>query len=208
MSAYDGFLSVPSWVDSPYAGTHRVDDLSLPTAEAGVPLHVVVTGGAGQVAGPVGLCVRRSLSMVAIETVLRDDADPGSNARRVVAAADAAGLPDGAALVVGVAGEPTPGWLAAADEVAAYEGALSLDLTAGPAAVTAWIDAALDRELPFHLRGGSLDDALEALTATARLWGDESDLTAARRWCRAWAVSADDLDGAASQLQALDAASG
>lgn len=185
-SPYDGFLDVATWSGSRLAGTLVVPDTDLPSAPPDVPLRVVLSGGAGQLAGPVALCERRGLQLVAVEVALRDHDDPPGNARRVVAAADAVTLPDGVLLHVAVAGEPTPRWLEAADEVAAVEGALTLDLD-GPA-VDGWIDAALDRELPFSLRGGTSDDAVAALKTTARLWGDETDLLAARRWCRSWAT--------------------
>lgn len=201
---YDAFLDSPTPSPSPYVATLRIADTDLPDAPADVPLTVVVTGGAGQVAGPVGLCVRRGLSLVVVESTLRDLDDPAGNARRVVAAADAAGLPDGSRLHVGVTGPPTPSWLAAADEVAAYEGGLSLDLDSP--GIQEWIDAALDRELPFSLRGGTLEAAVDALHVTARLWGDPDDLAAARRWCRSWAC--DDLDASAGHLQARATASG
>jgi hypothetical protein len=178
----------------PTVGARRVLDTDLPGAPADEPLRVVLTGGAGQVAGPVGLCERRGFRLVALETTLADPGDPAGNARRVVAAADAAGL-DPALLHVGVAGAPGPSWLAAADEVAMAGAALCLDLDAGPQAVEEWIDAALDRELAFSVRGGAVADAVAALSATARLWGDPDDLQAATRWCRSWSVPAGlDLD--------------
>ncbi|MEO9322476.1 hypothetical protein ABFT23_03245 [Nocardioides sp. C4-1] len=199
---YDGFLDAPSTSASPFVGTLRLPDTDLPGAPSDVALRVVVTGGAGQVAGPLALAARRELRLVALETSLRDDADPAANARRVVAACDAGGLPADVRLHVGVWGEPTPSWLAAADEVAAVDGALCLDLASTSSdGLAGWIDAALDREVPFSLRGGGVDDAVAALAVTARLWGDAGDLDAARRWCRSWAC--DDLDAAEAHLRAL-----
>ncbi len=43
--------------------------------------------------------------------------------------------------------------------------------------------------------------AVAALTTTARLWGDESDLVAARRWCRSFVTA--DVDAALDHLQQL-----
>ena len=54
------------------------------------PLSVVVTGGAGQVAGPAGLCRKLGLQLAGLEIALRDLDDLPGNARRVVAAVDAA----------------------------------------------------------------------------------------------------------------------
>ncbi len=48
-----------------------------------------MTGGAGQVAGPVALCDRLGIELVALDVTLRDLDDPAGNARRVVAAVDA-----------------------------------------------------------------------------------------------------------------------
>ena len=53
-----------------------------------VPLSVVVTGGAGQLAGPAGLCRRLGLDLAGLEIALRDLDDLAGNARRVVAALD------------------------------------------------------------------------------------------------------------------------
>jgi hypothetical protein len=179
---------------SPYVGSLVVDDRLLPGAPAGRPLRVRVTGGAGQVPGPVALCARRGLELAALEVALGDPGDPAGNARRVVAALDAAGCTAGH-VVVGP--EPTPAWLAAADEVAAADLSLCLSLDADPLSVEAWIDAALDRELAFSLVGGTADDAVAAVETTARLWG--GDLVSARRWCRSWTCR--DVEAAAAVLE-------
>ncbi|WP_340537021.1 hypothetical protein [Nocardioides sp. GXZ039] len=184
-----GFLDAPVVTDHPYVGALRLPDTALPEAPQDAPLRAVVSGGAAQLSGPVELSRRRGLDLTAIETALRDLADPAGNARRVAAAADAAGLggEEPPTLYVAVAGEPTASWLAALDEVAAAEHALTLDLD-GPA-LESWIDAALDRELRFSLVGGSPSAAVEAVRITARLWGDPGDLAAGRRWCRSWACT-------------------
>lgn len=197
------FLAVPQPRPGPYVAALRLPDTALPDAPDDTPLWVVLTGGAGQLAGPVALCERRGLPLAAVEVALQDPVDPAANARRVLTAADAAPLPDGVALHVAVAGTPTPAWLAALDEVAMHpDGAVSLPLDdPDPGALERWVDAALDRELPFSLRGGSAPRAIEALTTTARLWGDPDDLLAARRWCRTWAC--DDAEAAVAYLEGL-----
>lgn len=127
------------------------------------PLAVVVTGGAGQLAGPAALCSRLGLHLARIEIALRDLDDLPGNARRVVAAVDAA-LASGAleeATEIHVelpAAGSTTGRLAAADEVASAGHRLSLRAGSpqgapSPADLLAWIDAALDRETPFTCSG-------------------------------------------------------
>merc|ERR1711969_260396 len=93
---YAGFVDDASPVGasplqrSPFVGARAVPDTALPDvpADAG-PLRVVLTGGAGQVPGPVALCARRGLDLRSLEVALRDLDDPATNARRVVAAVDA-----------------------------------------------------------------------------------------------------------------------
>ena len=149
------------------AGTFVLKDTDLPQLGGfGAPLSVVVTGGAGQVSGPLSVARRLGLRVAGVEVALRDPDDPAGNARRVVAALDQAraeGLLDDATTVhVELPqGPPTPGWLAAADEVAAAEHRLKLrtgglDALMFPSApeLAAWIDAALDRETPFKCTAG------------------------------------------------------
>lgn len=143
-----------------------VRDTDLPSVPAGTPVSVVLTGGAGQVLGPAALCARRGLPVAGLEVALRDAEDPAGNARRVVAAVEAArsegALLDSTRVFVELpATDPTHSWLAAADEVAAAELRLKLrtgglDASAFPTAerLAAWIDAALDRELPFKCTAG------------------------------------------------------
>ena len=50
----------------------------------------MVTGGAGQVAGPAGLCAKLGLELAGLEIALRDLDDLAGNARRVATAVDAA----------------------------------------------------------------------------------------------------------------------
>lgn len=199
-----------------------VRDTDLPLLRGSAhPLHVVVTGGAGQVAGPLALGARLGLALVGLEVALRDPADLAGNARRVVAAVDVAraeGVLD-EDLPVHVtlpADEPTHGWLAAADEVAAAE--LRLTLLTGavaPATLAAWIDAALDRETPFRSSGGL--GPLPLLTATRLAFDgagrDEvvaalesrdaaaTDLTGVRRWVTA--VGTPDVAATLADLRSL-----
>jgi hypothetical protein len=148
-------------------GSFVLRDTDLPkVAGLDADLSVVVTGGAGQVAGPLGLAHRTGLSVTGVEIALRDLDDPAGNARRVVAAVDAAraeGVLDDATVVhVELpATEPSAAWLAAADVVAAAELRLKLrtggtDAAAFPTATTLaqWVDAALDRETPFKCTAG------------------------------------------------------
>lgn len=143
-----------------------VRDTDLPQVPAGTPVSVVLTGGAGQVLGPARLCTRRELPVAGLEVALRDLDDLAGNARRVVAAVDAAraegALDEATPVFVELpADDPTYSWLAAADEVAGAElrlklrtGGLDADAFPTPERLAAWIDAALDRELPFKCTAG------------------------------------------------------
>jgi hypothetical protein len=148
-------------------GTFVVRDTDIPLLR-GTPLalSVVVTGGAGQVAGAASLGRKLHVAVEGIEIALRDPADPVGAARRVVAAVDDARnegvLDDHVPVFVEIPPTcPEPLWLAAADEVAAAEHRLKfrtggLEAAAFPssATVAAWIDAALDRETPFKCTAG------------------------------------------------------
>lgn len=148
-------------------GTFVVQDTDLPAVKATpLALSVVVTGGAGQIAGVAGLSRKLHIAVEGLEIALRDPDDLVGNARRVVAAVDAARddgvLDDHVPVFVELpASTPSAGWLAAADAVAEAELRLKfrtggLEATAYPAASTlaAWIDAALDRETPFKCTAG------------------------------------------------------
>lgn len=140
------------------------------------PLSVVVTGGAGAIGGPLQLVERRGLRLHALEVAVRDLDDPAGNVRRVVAALDdarsAGTLTDDLPVHVELpAVDPSPRWLAAADEVAGAELRLKfrtggLEADAHPTAdrFAAWIDAALDRETPFKCTAG-LHHAVRHTTA-------------------------------------------
>ncbi len=154
----------------PYAdlvGTFVVKDLDLPALKATpLALSVVITGGAGQIAGTAALARKLHIAVEGVEIALRDPDDPVGNARRVAAAVDAARgegkLDDHVPVYVELPHVGSTGsWLAAADEVAANEFRLKfrtggLDASAFPAApaLAGWIDAALDRETPFKCTAG------------------------------------------------------
>jgi hypothetical protein len=144
-----------------------VRDTDLPLLR-GTParLSVVLTGGAGQVGGPAGLCRKLGLQLAGLEIALRDPDDLPGNARRVVAAVDAARSDETLGEDVPVYVElpqvdPSVAWLAAADEVAAAElrlkfrtGGVEAHLFPTAPTLAAWIDAALDRETPFKCTAG------------------------------------------------------
>ncbi|MGA8845657.1 MAG: hypothetical protein WB471_03485 [Nocardioides sp.] len=189
---------------SPSRGDRVVRDEDLPALRGyRGDLRLVVTGGAGQIAGPAAYCRTHGLEVSALDLTVRDLDDPAGNVRRLVAAFDgvlAEGyLVEDTVVHVRVSGELTPVWLAALDEIAAAEWVVALTL--GSVDLEPWIDAALDRETAVSFVGGTVEQAVATLTTTARLWGDESDLAAARRWVHSWAT--DDTDSALEQLEQL-----
>ena len=198
----------------------RDTDLPLVRGFAG-PLSVVVTGGAGQVAGPLAAAARLGLDVTALEIALRDPDDPAANVRRVAAALDHARgegtLADDVRVHVEVPGPPTAAWLAAADEVAAADLRLKLRLgnvdhalVPDEDVVAAWIDAALDRETAFKCtaglhravrhdpEGGGAHGFLNVLVATQVLWdgGSVTDATDVLRERDGAALAAHDLSSA------------
>ena len=129
-------------------------------------LNLVVTGGAGAIQ-PAVTWVSRSegLTLRAVEFALRDEEDLAHNARRLVSVIDS--LAEELDDVVVYAeppvpeGEPTRGWLAALDELAAREvhlkfrtGGMSADLFPSALRLARCFEAALDRELPFKCTAG------------------------------------------------------
>ena len=142
-----------------------VRDTDLPHVPADVPVSVVLTGGAGAVAGVASLATKKGHRLVGLEAAVRDLDALAGNVRRITAAVDAARddghLADTEMYVELPQTDPTPDWLGAADAVAEAEHHLKLR-TGGvethlfPAATTvaAWIDAALDRETSFKCTAG------------------------------------------------------
>lgn len=153
---------------SPIVRSLVVRDTDLGSVPTGLDLSVVLSTGAGAVVGTLALAKRRGHRVVSIETALRDADDPAANARRVIAAVDAArdeGVLDDDTLVhieIPVDGDQlTRSWLGAADEVAAAElrlkfrtGGLHPSAFPEPSRLAAQIDAALDRETPFKATAG------------------------------------------------------
>jgi hypothetical protein len=146
-------------------GSFVVTDTRLADVPVEVPVSVVVTGGAGAVAGVAALAGRRGHRLTGIEVAVRDLDDIAGNVRRIVAAVDAAraeGLPEETAIHVELPQvEPTASWLAAADVVAEAEahlkfrtGGVEAHLFPVAATVAAWIDAALDRETSYKCTAG------------------------------------------------------
>jgi hypothetical protein len=142
-----------------------VKDTQLPDVPTEVPVSVVLTGGAGAVAGVAALATKRGHRLVALEAAVRDLDDLAGNVRRIQAAVEAAraegGLPDTQVYVELPQTPPTADWLAAADAVAGAEshlkfrtGGLEAHLFPDAATVAAWIDAALDRETPYKCTAG------------------------------------------------------
>ncbi|WP_248580243.1 hypothetical protein [Nocardioides sp. InS609-2] len=147
-------------------GSFVCKDTDIGSLDAGMPLSIVVTGGAGAIAGALKLAGRRDHHVAGLEIALRDLDDLAGNARRVVAAVDAArsdGLLDDDTEVFVELPQTVPGagWLGAADEVAAAElrlkfrtGGVDANLFPAAGQIASWIDAALDRETPFKCTAG------------------------------------------------------
>ena len=142
-----------------------VRDTDLPGVPADLPVAVVLTGGAGAVAGVATLATKKGHRLVALEAAVRDLDDQAGNARRINAAVDAARdegeLVDTEVYVELPQTDPTPDWLAAADAVAEAEhhlkfrtGGVEAHLFPSAATVAAWIDAALDRETSYKCTAG------------------------------------------------------
>ena len=162
VAAYDGRRG--EWY-ADLVGPLVVKDTQLPDVPTEVPVSVVLTGGAGAVAGVAALAVKRGHRLVALEAAVRDLDDLAGNVRRITTAVDAAraegGLVDTQIYVELPQTPPGPDWLSAADAVAEAESHLKFR-TGGPEAhlfpeastVAAWIDAALDRETSYKCTAG------------------------------------------------------
>ncbi|VXC18742.1 hypothetical protein [Nocardioides sp. AX2bis] len=196
--------------DADLVASRVVLDTDLPgTDPDGPPVTLVVSGGAGQVAGPSALAARRGVPLRAVRVTLRDPADLRGNARRVVTAVEAArvegALADDVVVAVGMPdAEPGADWCAAVDEIAALELAVSLPVEgADPLRVAAWLEAVLDRETPVTVVGGHplavlgavrrAFDGEGAVEVAGALAGpptravagmDETSLVGVRRWLR------------------------
>ncbi len=129
-------------------------------------MNLVVTGGAGAIE-PAVTWVSRSegLSLRALEFALRDEEDLAHNAQRLVHVVDSLGeeLDDVTVFAEppNPRGDPSHGWLAALDELAAREialkfrtGGLTEDLFPSSSQLATCIESALDRELPFKCTAG------------------------------------------------------
>jgi hypothetical protein len=142
-----------------------VRDTDLSDVPTDVPVSVVLTGGAGAVAGVASLATKKGLRLVGLEAAVRDLDAMAAAVRRITAAVDAArdegGLAETHVYVELPQTDPTPDWLAAADAVAEAEhhlkfrtGGVEAHLFPAAATVAAWIDAALDRETSFKCTAG------------------------------------------------------
>lgn len=177
-------------------GALAVTEEQLPDLPEGAPrVRLTARGGAGVVGGTARLATRRGVELVGLDVALRDEDDLAANARRVLAAVDAAradGDLDEATPVhlVLPAAPASYGWLAALDVAAEAELGVGLrPAAAGADEVVAWIDAALDRATAFVCVDGPLrpvhDPAhgpgfANLLLATAALWEGEGPAAASR----------------------------
>lgn len=192
---WTGLLDLPpdAYVDHPAVDAVRVTDAELPALRGtDRRVAVVVSGGAGQVAGPAAYCARAGLQLTGLTVSLRDTDDLAGNARRVVAAVEAAraegALAEDTPVYVELPQQdPSYGWLAAADEVAAAELRLGLRFAGTPdPTASAWIEAALDRETPFRATTAETGAVRALLSATLRAFDgtdpDPGELARGRRW--------------------------
>lgn len=146
----------------------KVADLArlVPTGPTDLGVNLVVTGGAGAIEPAVTWLTRsEGLTLRAVEFALRDEDDLAHNARRLVQVVDSLEEAlDGVTVFAEpplLRGEPSHGWLAALDELAAREinlkfrtGGLTDDLFPASATLATCIEASLDRELPFKCTAG------------------------------------------------------
>ena len=196
-------------------GSFVLRDTDLPLLRGTLlPLSIVCTGGAGQLAGPTEFVRRTNPAIVGMEIAVRDLDDPAGNVRRIVAATDE--LETEWPVFVELPATPAErSWLTAADEAAAAGLRLKLrtgglDAAAFPSAdvLAGWIDAALDRETEFKCTAGlhravrhTGDDGFEhhgflnILLATARAFdGASHDEVVAVLEDRAVSVTHEDVE--------------
>lgn len=139
-----------------------LEDREEPPAVTPLPVTVVCSGGAGALEPAVRWAERlRWVELHSVEVALQDESDLPGNARRVVAAAELAAEVPVYVEPPPLRSEPSHGWLAAVDELAAAELRLKLrcggsDADSFPSseAVAAFVEAALDRETPFKCTAG------------------------------------------------------
>lgn len=147
-----------------------VDLLDERDDEDALGINLLVTGGVGAVEPAVRWATRAgSLRLDAIEYTLRDEDDLPRQAQRLCQMVDNLGAelgldPTGTPVYAEpprLEGPPSPGWLAALDELATREirlkfrtGGVTPDAFPTPEALASCIDAALDRELPFKCTAG------------------------------------------------------
>lgn len=191
---------------SPSRGDRTIKDDDLPRLGAyRGDIRLVITGGAGQIAGPTAYCRQHHLEVVALDCTVRDLDDPAGNLRRLVAAVDAAlaagDLLEDTVVHVRVRGALSSAWLAALDVISEVGWVVALPLDDADLDPEPWIDAAMDRDTEVSFVRGSVEQAVAGLQTAARLWGDESDLTRARRFVRSWATAEPDV--ALDHLQSL-----
>ncbi|GAB3425006.1 hypothetical protein [Flindersiella endophytica] len=133
---------------------------SRPAPDEPFAIGLIVTGGAGAIAPALTWASRDSrLRLAAVEVALRDEPDPGRNARRVAYAFDAVDRPDG--MVVCIEIPRAERWETALDVVAENGHRAKLrtggaDASAYPSEqeVARFILACLDREVPFKCTAG------------------------------------------------------
>lgn len=168
--------AVTAWSERTDAAAALVGSLVLPDDRLGeadrlltapTPVSVVLGRGAGGIEPVARLADRlEHVRLAGLELALRDEADLPGAARRVVLAVDQARsegvLDEDCPVYVELPQmRPTPGWLAAADEISMAElrlklrtGGLEPDMFPGVETLASWITAALDRETPFKCTAG------------------------------------------------------
>jgi hypothetical protein len=141
----------------------RLLDAAPPTDP--LPLALVVIGGAGAIEPATTWADRDPhLDVRAIETALRDEDDLAHNAARIVTMLDVA-LPDGVDAYIELprldSDGPTPGWLRAADAIAAADHRMKFrtggevpEAHPNETALATAIDATLDRQTAFKCTAG------------------------------------------------------
>lgn len=200
----DGHRAARNRTGGELFGRFTIADEALPQVRGTAHLvHLELTGGAGQVAGPAGLAARSGVTLDGLSLVLRDVDNLSANVRRVVAAVDSARgdgvLDEDVPVYVEIPvdspgagwGHPSGAWLQAADEVAAAELRLTLrlggthtDRFPTPGTLVAWIDAALDRETSLRFVGATAHATSRALPVedgVATAFGFANVLLATRR---------------------------